>query len=613
MEMTAVLYTPHFAQFFDDDGNPLSGGKLHTYLAGTNERKATYTTADGDVEHANPIILDSAGRTTIFLRGAYRFVLTDSNDISIRETDDISAFITPNVDDEPFYEQFSGDGAQTAFTLSADMGQDERGIQVFVDNTARNHVTNGTFATDTGWTKGSGWTIGSGVATASTASSALSQTAPFTLTEGIEYVLTYTATRSAGSVVPSIGARDGTSRSAAGTYTETIIAGSTQTIAFTGSGFSGTIDNVTIRTANSAGFVIVRPDQYTLNGTSLTFVQPPASGTNNVQVWSPSSLVSSAGAAQTAADAAVAAAAAAALSETAAGLSEAAAAASELAAEGFKDAAEAAAVGLENAEANAAASASAAEDAQTAAEAAAAGVSLPSLGNAHEVLKVNAGGTALEYGKTAFANIDTNAIASEVEAQAGTATDKLMTPQRVSQAIDALATSWNNFGYRSGRYYGGSFTVSTWPVAVSNNYLYIMPYIVGRQNTFDRISLTVTAFSAGNARLGIYNMANGLPTTLVLDAGTVSTGTIGQKDITISQNLPAGLYGLAALFSSTPTVWGNGDTNYPLLDHIFGSSAPGSFGGGIYRDVYTYGALPSSWGLAGSYHEPVPFIMLRST
>jgi hypothetical protein len=63
---------------------------------------------------------------------------------------------------------------------------------------------------------------------------------------------------------------------------------------------------------------------------------------------------------------------------------------------------------------------------------------LPALGSADTVLQVNAGGDGLEYGKVAFANVDAGAVANETEAQAGTATDKLMTPQRTAQAISAL-------------------------------------------------------------------------------------------------------------------------------------------------------------------------------
>ena len=62
---------PYFAlQFFDNDGAALSGGKVYTYAAGTLTPKATYTTEAGTVANANPIILDSAGRASIFRRRA---------------------------------------------------------------------------------------------------------------------------------------------------------------------------------------------------------------------------------------------------------------------------------------------------------------------------------------------------------------------------------------------------------------------------------------------------------------------------------------------------------------------------------------------------------------
>ena len=51
------------AQFFDDNGNPLTGGKVYTYAAGTTTPLATYTTSTGAVANTNPIILDAAGRT----------------------------------------------------------------------------------------------------------------------------------------------------------------------------------------------------------------------------------------------------------------------------------------------------------------------------------------------------------------------------------------------------------------------------------------------------------------------------------------------------------------------------------------------------------------------
>lgn len=109
------------------------------------------------------------------------------------------------------------------------------------------YVTNGAFASDTGWTKGTGWTIAAGVATATGAiSTALSQSSAITLIAGFTYTITYTVTRTAGTVTPSIGGTAGTARSTNATFVETIVCGATQILAFTGAGFSGTIDNVSV-------------------------------------------------------------------------------------------------------------------------------------------------------------------------------------------------------------------------------------------------------------------------------------------------------------------------------------------------------------------------------
>ena len=79
-------------QFFDSNGDPLSGGKLYTYSAGTTTPKATYTDEGGATSNANPVVLDSAGRAVVFLTGSYKFRLEDSLGNLIRETDNVTAF-----------------------------------------------------------------------------------------------------------------------------------------------------------------------------------------------------------------------------------------------------------------------------------------------------------------------------------------------------------------------------------------------------------------------------------------------------------------------------------------------------------------------------------------
>lgn len=108
-----------------------------------------------------------------------------------------------------------------------------------------NLVTNGDFASGTGWTAGAGWAIGSGVATATASSGTLTST--LTATIGKVYRVVYTlATATAGSVLVSFGGVSGVSRTTAGTYTDYLTASSTAAFVLTGTGFSGTIDNITV-------------------------------------------------------------------------------------------------------------------------------------------------------------------------------------------------------------------------------------------------------------------------------------------------------------------------------------------------------------------------------
>lgn len=182
------------------------------------------------------------------------------------------------------YEVFS-DGTKTKLgILSNDAGlvsMSDNGFQVCIVNGANgylivfadnlNIVLNGTFDSDTIWTKGAGWTIAAGVAAAAGAlNTAISETPATLLKPGVSYSVTYTITRSAGSIAPSLGGTAGVSRSASGTYTETIVAGSSNAlIAFTGTGFTGTLDNVSVKTTVDSFITIT--NVYFLGADTVTY------------------------------------------------------------------------------------------------------------------------------------------------------------------------------------------------------------------------------------------------------------------------------------------------------------------------------------------------------
>lgn len=93
--MTVALEA--FPAFYDNSGNPLSGGKVYTYEAGTSTPLATYADRGGSVANANPVVLDSAGRASIWLQTnvAYKIRVDDSAGNVIATVDDFYAGADP--------------------------------------------------------------------------------------------------------------------------------------------------------------------------------------------------------------------------------------------------------------------------------------------------------------------------------------------------------------------------------------------------------------------------------------------------------------------------------------------------------------------------------------
>ena len=107
-------------------------------------------------------------------------------------------------------------------------------------------VANGTFASDTLWTKTT-WTIGAGVASIAGAATD-TMTQAIAITPGVNYLVTFTVTAfTGGTVTPVLGGTSGTARGSAATFSEIIKAGSTNNlISFSASAATLSIDNVTI-------------------------------------------------------------------------------------------------------------------------------------------------------------------------------------------------------------------------------------------------------------------------------------------------------------------------------------------------------------------------------
>ena len=89
--MPTTLIPNPVMQFFDANGNPLVGGKLFTYAAGTTTPQATFTDYNGATANTNPVILNSRGEAAVWC-GANRYymVLKDSDDVEIWTSDNVN-------------------------------------------------------------------------------------------------------------------------------------------------------------------------------------------------------------------------------------------------------------------------------------------------------------------------------------------------------------------------------------------------------------------------------------------------------------------------------------------------------------------------------------------
>ena len=131
-----------------------------------------------------------------------------------------------------------------------------------------------------------------------------------------------------------------------------------------------------------------------------------------------------------------------------------------------------------------------------------------------------------------------------------------------------------------------------------------------RPTAVDLIRCQVTTASvAGVARLGIYaqNATTGLPGTLLLDAGTVSTTTTGIKSITISTTISGMVWCALVPQTEAASFTASNANNVPYfggqgLANITSNSRPTQTG--------VSGALPATANVNGST-TTFPFAQLR--
>lgn len=122
------------AQFFDNSGNVLTGGKIYTYEAGTTTPLASYTSSTGTTAHTNPIVLNAAGRVPsggeiwIAIR-LYKFVLETSTGVLIATYDNVGSSFNATA----IIANFTGNGSTVAFTLASAPAGGENATNVYIN------------------------------------------------------------------------------------------------------------------------------------------------------------------------------------------------------------------------------------------------------------------------------------------------------------------------------------------------------------------------------------------------------------------------------------------------------------------------------------------------
>ena len=172
-----------------------------------------------------PLGFDANGDPQV-IAGLIEYAVTDYIKTLLDDVDAPAARVTLGVVIGTDVQAYDADNA---FTDVAQEYTAQQNIDAVNKNAAGSDlVTNGDFATDTAWTKGTGWTISAGVADVSGAQGGDTDLEQgITVTDGDSYEVTFTVLNyTAGTITPRVGGTAGTARSANGTYTEVIVAGS---------------------------------------------------------------------------------------------------------------------------------------------------------------------------------------------------------------------------------------------------------------------------------------------------------------------------------------------------------------------------------------------------
>lgn len=117
-QITAGLLPIGMQQFFDNNGNPLAAGQITFKVPNTNTLKDTWQDPYQNVLNANPVVLDSAGRATIYGAGQYTMEVRDSGGNLIFSALTSDSFLNQNGSQLAFLWCGTATGTGNAYSVS---------------------------------------------------------------------------------------------------------------------------------------------------------------------------------------------------------------------------------------------------------------------------------------------------------------------------------------------------------------------------------------------------------------------------------------------------------------------------------------------------------------
>jgi hypothetical protein len=134
-----------------------------------------------------------------------------------------------------------------------------------------------------------------------------------------------------------------------------------------------------------------------------------------------------------------------------------------------------------------------------------------------------------------------------------------------------------------------------------------VPIFIVETTTLDRIAIRTGSSFSGTAtvRVGIYNSTGGQPSTVSLDAGTVSATAVGTAyAITINHSLSPGLYFLAQNSQTAASTNNFQSANNGYMQMTVGTNPNASINTGWYEDVTVTGGFATAGTLVTNANTP---------